>query len=477
MHSREKISDLVVFSLLDALESENIPYVSWKNNHQLESVMSGKGDIDLFVPFDSRAKFFDLCKNLGWIEVVNPLARYPWVHHLFGMDEDFSIYHIHVYFKVVTGESWLKEYLLPLDQWLIENRVWSREHNIWILDSVSQAHIFAVRHLMKGASVSSRLLYASDLDSYREEWMNCEQEPDVLKMLGPIDISKYLAGSSILKDELRLPKLLTALSFRFSISPFLRYQWWSLPIRRSITFMQRLVNKLFHQKKKLLPHGGLVIAVSGVDGAGKSTMLKELDQVFDQFLTLERFHLGRPQGKLVEFVWRNMGNTSNNSTIPGCAQVSLPSSTGRAFNAVFLALLRLRMARIAVKRANQGSLVLVDRWPTDQIGKMDGPRIVIGNNPRIMLRIFERIESWAYSSMPRADICYFFVLPMSVAIERNRTRIKDNKETDEQITARFKGNLDYHPLARKTIHFDNAGDFKTKRKEFLANVWHEIISH
>ena len=78
--------------------------------------------------------------------------------------------------------------------------------------------------------------------------------------------------------------------------------------------------------------------------------------------------------------------------------------------------------------------------------------------------------------MPQADICYFFVVPIEVATVRNRSRIKENKETDEQISARFLGNLDYKPLAKKTIRFENSGEFSAKRKEFLNNVWHEISS-
>ena len=54
--------------------------------------------------------------------------------------------------------------------------------------------------------------------------------------------------------------------------------------------------------------------------------------------------------------------------------------------------------------------------------------------------------------------------------------MKENKETDQQISARFLGNLDYKPLAKKTIRFENAGEFTTKRKELLDNVWHEIIN-
>ena len=61
-----------------------------------------------------------------------------------------------------------------------------------------------------------------------------------------------------------------------------------------------------------------------------------------------------------------------------------------------------------------------------------------------------------------------------MAIKRNRLRIKENKETDEMISARFLGNLDYKPIAKKTIRFENSGGFLAKRKELLNNVWHEL---
>ena len=226
----------------------------------------------------------------------------------------------------------------------------------------------------------------------------------------------------------------------------------------------------------MLPEVGLTIAISGVDGSGKTTMLQEVEKVLGEFLTIERFHLGRPQGKLIEFIWRALGNKSENSTMPGCSDISTASSKGRAINGAILALLRLRKARHVVNRASLGGLMLIDRWPTDEVGKMDGPRVILGENSGWIQRLCKRIESWCYANMPQADICYFFVVPVEVAIERNRSRIKENKETENQISARFLGNLDYKPMARKTIRFENSGELSVKLKELLDDVWHQISS-
>jgi hypothetical protein len=204
--------------------------------------------------------------------------------------------------------------------------------------------------------------------------------------------------------------------------------------------------------------------------------LEEVESVLGQFITIERFHLGRPQGKLIELIWRALGNKSENSIMSGTAKIITPTSKVRAINGVILSLLRFLKARSIINRANHGGLMLVDRWPTDEVGKMDGPRIILGENPRRIVRLCKTIESWAYSNMPQADLCYFFIVPMKVATERNRSRIKENKETDEMIAARFLGNLDYKPLAKKTIHFENSGEFSLKRKELLDDICHKISS-
>jgi len=461
-------------SLLSQLDRKEISYVSWKNNHQLESVFLGKGDIDLFVPLDERSKFFDLCRSQDWIEVVNPVAKYPWIAHFYGLGENCEIFHIHVYFKLITGETWIKEYSLPFDNWVIENRVWNLDHEIWVLNSSSQAYLFLIRHLLKCGSISSRLLYKHELGSYEEEWKACSSGIGPDDIQGPIDITDYFDGARAFGEKLELPKISSSLLFRLSSFPFLRYNFLSLPFRRIYSFVLRLVNKIFLKRRKLLPQMGLTIAISGVDGSGKTTMLEEVDRVLGQFITIERFHLGRPQGKLIELIWRALGNKSENSIMSGTSKIITPTSMARAINGAILSLLRFLKARSIINRARRGGLMLVDRWPTDEVGKMDGPRIILGENPRMIVRLCKTIESWAYSNMPQADLCYFFIVPIEVATERNRSRIKENKETDEMISARFLGNLDYKPLTKKTIHFENSGEFFLKRKELLDDICHQI---
>ena len=463
-------------SLLAELDKQNIVYLSWKNNHQLGSSMSGIGDIDLFVPIDNRSRFIELCRENGWIEVVNPVSKPPWVAHFYRLGANCNIFHIHVYFKIITGETWIKEYSIPIDNWMIENRIWNNDHNVWVLNDMSQAYLFLLRHLLKCGTLTSRFLYKREIGTYDREWKACSYGLVPNDIQGPINISPYLKGSRAFGDKLKLPTIRSAILFRLSVFPFLRYKAPSLPLRRMRCLFQRLVNKFLLKRKKMFPEVGLTLSISGVDGSGKTTMLEEVDKILGQFLTIDRFHLGRPQGKLIEFIWRILGNKSANSSMPGISDTKTPSSRGKAINGAILALLRLRKATFVVNRSNNGGLMLTDRWPTNEVGKMDGPRIILGKNSGSIQHLCKRMETWAYSNMPYVDICYFFVVPIEVASERNRSRTKQNKETDEQISARFRGNLDYKPIARKTISFDNSGEFIRKREELLNSIWHEISS-
>ena len=460
--------------LLSACDERDINYVSWKNNHELKLVLSGESDIDLYVPLNQKFDFLKLCKERGWVEFSNPVASYPHISHFYILGNNLEIFHLHVYFKLITGDTWTKEYSLPLEAWILENRVLNDEYGIWVLNNQSQSYIFLIRHLLKCGSLIGRFMYMRELESYREEWNQCSEGVNENELIGPIDLSAHLEGAGVSSTDFNLPRISSSLKFRFSCSPYLRYHFISLPIIRFLSIYKRFLNKLFYKQKKVFTSRGIVIAISGVDGSGKSTMLEELKNVFGKFVTIRSFHLGKPQGKFIELIWRAMGNRSSNASMAGTSSNNLPSSKARAFNGMILALMRLRLAKSIIKLSRKGGLMVTDRWPTNVLGKMDGPRIVLGKDSGWLESSCKKIETWAYDVMPRADICYFFEVPIEIATSRNRSRVKENKETDEMISARYSNNFEYEPISKQTIRFDNAGEFETKRKEFLSNVWQQI---
>ena len=470
-----------MITFLKSLDTARIPYVSWKNNHEISGALSGETDLDLFVPLQFRAAFLSAATASAWIRFENPVARYPWVTHFYNLDEELREFHLHVYFKLVTGESWLKEFILPFDEFLLSERFRIGEDGVWGLNKRAQAYLYAVRHLLKGGSFFSRTHYRRELESYREEWEQCEQRVEDLAGWGPIRLDNFLHGSGLQSSPVQLPGFFTALRFRASLSPFLRLPRWSLPFRRIHSLDVRALNKLIFKRKKVFPQGGLVLAISGADGAGKSTMLNEIAGVLSKFISVQRLGLGKPQGAIVEALRKRMklGEATQSSASPAsCSNQSRKKPGLRSsLSAAVLAILRFRMAHKAVRYALKGDLVLVDRWPTDVVGMMDGPRFEVDAAAGFATNLCCRMEHWAYQRMPRANLCFFLQSPESVLVERNRSRVKEDKETDGEIIARNQQNQRFKPLANKVVLFDNDGPLAQKRVDLISAIWNEIGRH
>lgn len=461
--------------LLAAMDAAGVQYVSWKNNHELSLSLNGHNDLDIFVPLHHRTSFICCAARLRWVQVVNPIAKHPWTGHFYCLDNDLRPCHIHVYFKIITGESWIKEYILPLEHLMITARTRDTVHNIWVLNDRTQAYLIAIRHLLKAGSFSSRFLYSRQLESYRNEWLKCGQTIETVSDLDSIRFNDFFQDSGLTNFDFKLASMHTAIKFRIYMSPSLRLAWWSLPLRRIYNFFGRALNKFILKRKKLFTNGGLVLVVAGVDGSGKTTMLAEIDRVLSTFLTVRRYSLGRPQHRITGIIARRMlrRSRSGNDGFKG-EEISECKSTVSVIASTILSLLRLRMAKRALKTAMKGQVALVDRWPTDKIGMMDGPRIGLDTKDSILIRLCSHIEKWAYQRMPKADVVFFLDVPLDQLIERNRIRVKANKESDEEISDRHKVNAKFLPLTSRLVNFDNNGPFDQKRKELLLAIWKEV---
>lgn len=461
-----------MLNFLNLLNKNNIEYVSWKNNHEVSEYLKGNGDLDILVECLSQIKFRVLAKENDWLELENPIASFPNISHFYKISDTGIIFHLHVYFEIVTGESWLKEFVLPLKKFLLSNRVKCRENNIWVLSSETQAYMFLIRHLLKAGSFTSRWLYWQDFKSYKTEWLHCDMQPQRLNGFGPIALDTYINKSG-LAGVFRVPSFWNAVRFRLSMSKYCRFSIIWLPFLRLSCFFNRLLNKLINKKKKFLGEG-LIVAISGADGSGKSSMIEGLETCFSSFLCCNVYQLGKPQGRVIEF-FRLL--VKPRAVFPDSERNDLQNDTSlrKALALVVLGFLRLRKAKIARAKAKNGSLILVDRWPTSNFGKMDSPKIKIQFNSSWLLKKMAQVEKKTYEKIPKADLCFNLKVSVETAISRNDFREKIGKETKEEIMLRHAENEAVIPLTNKVINFVNEGSFNERLLELQNRVWKEII--
>jgi thymidylate kinase len=453
----------------------SIPYVSWKNNHEIDRFLKGESDLDIYIPIKYKEKFIDAAIDNSWIVVINPIAKFPYIEHLYFISDNGKIYHLHVYFKVITGESWIKEFDFPMECYLIDNRRKHDEYEIYILNDKSQAYLFTLRHVIKCCSISSRALYLKDFESYRLEWELCNYNVDKLRGHGPILLDSAIHNSGLL-NGFHLSGFINSFMFRKKNTSSLRIRYFLLPFYRIASFASRAMNKLFLNRKKVLRHKGVVIAISGVDGSGKSSMVDSIDSSLSKFLTIKRLSLGKPQGRLIEFIRKlssnNKSKTNSSSKKGSFHEVSLFKS----ISLLVLAILRIFESWKSQYYINKGYVVLVDRWPTREFGKMDGPKIYAGNASNGLVKLLSKLEKIVYKAIPAADVCFFLEVSVDTAIKRNSMRIKDDKETESEIRERHMQNNKIKPVATKNIRFNNDGPFEDKKKELLLLVRNELVS-
>ena len=121
-------------------------------------------------------------------------------------------------------------------------------------------------------------------------------------------------------------------------------------------------------------------------------------------------------------------------------------------------------------------MVLVDRWPTNDFGKMDGPKIVgLGTGSRLInsLAMFEKT---IYERIPPADICFYLEVDIDEARKRNFERVKDGKETDEMIIMRHQNNQETIPITNRLIRFTNNGSYKKMFPILAYDIWNEMAT-
>jgi thymidylate kinase len=188
-------------------------------------------------------------------------------------------------------------------------------------------------------------------------------------------------------------------------------------------------------RRKRLAGGGAVVAVVGADGAGKSTVVEALSCWLSQTLAVETVHLGKPSRSPASRGVRALGDIT--------AAVVLvlrrgDRSGGRALKAVALARDRSLAARRVRKLADDGWIVVCDRYPLPQLTLMDAPRLASLGTRNRALRGLSALEQRYYRELPLPDTVIVLRADPETAVARKpdepaefvRARWRDIWEAD-----------------------------------------------
>jgi thymidylate kinase len=185
--------------------------------------------------------------------------------------------------------------------------------------------------------------------------------------------------------------------------------------------------------KRTPASGGLMIAIVGPDGSGKSTAIETLDHWLKPFLNITLGHMGKPPkdfqsnvvGRLVSLGRRLTGAGSLPARIPPDREIGggAGMQTLFAWQLACLARDRKRESERLAQAATRGEIVLCDRYPMPNLHSMEG---VHGHRLRkasgLLARRWIRLEKEIHESIQRPGL----VIGLRVSPEMASSRQPDD---------------------------------------------------
>jgi thymidylate kinase len=433
----------LIYQLCQALAEEDITYCHWKSNDVIERSASGDNDLDLLISRADVTRFSELLFRLGFKQgKAPPEKQIPGVQDFFGYDEEAGKFvHVHAHYQLIVGHDMTKNYRLPIEKEYLASAV---KHELFKIPELEFEYIiFVIRMTIKHSTWDAILNRQWKLKPAEQRELqffanriNQERVNEILNQFFPY-IDEDIFRNCILSLQSKR-KIWTRIEAAHLLQSRLqvyarRPQFINTLLRikrRSAYSIRRLRFK--SPSKYQLESGGAMIAIVGGDGAGKSTVVAGLRKWLSNDFEVYNTHLGKPGRSMTTKFIRGIfkiarlltstpyvpeGNVlyKSESELPGWVTYSL------AVNAVCAARDRYSAYSKARKLANNGGLVISDRYPLSQTNLTDSPIIeqLLNNRPyNMLIRLLIRMEKKYYQPIVWPELLLVLKLDPKIAVQR-----------------------------------------------------------
>ena len=479
--SPEDLKKLDTTFILLSMKRRGISFCVWKNLHERNEMLEGMTDVDIYLPLESRYEFNALCSELGGVEVRSATISFSGIsHYLFPGGNGYPI-HLHVYHLLFTGESHLKDYLLPLGGKILANKVVDNELGFVVAPS-DENLLIILRFYLKRSGILGAFLYLREYSDYKVQENRLKLEHGITSL--PLLFQDY--------EIQKLAKLISKGNFwrHFFIGKTIRYRLTGFrkysnakALWISYTNLLKLVgNKVFFKEKKSMVDIGRFVVITGPDGAGKSTLINEVGARFSKHFTVKFLHFGQPAPSVLTLLvhvmlWFRRAIYSfrpNKTTDFSGASKKKNVSLIFALRYLALAYDRNRVGRKALAYVNRGFLVIADRYPSNNLGEMDSPKLDPELAGNWWFRQMAYMENRLYHSILESDLLIRVKVSRQTAMARNAARVKNHKETDQEIVERHTAFNKLSFNAKKQLIFENEGSLETAANTLFFAIWAEL---
>ena len=245
--------------------------------------------------------------------------------------------------------------------------------------------------------------------------------------------------------------------------------------------LERLIPGGFPPKRRPAA-GGLVVAVIGPDGVGKSTQIDRLTRVFRWKFGCEQAYVGTGEGRgwwlrkgLQYLAFPHRQNLKaairqDNEPLSWRSRTKAGVvATGLALWGILIAFERYAAVKRAHRMATRGLIVICDRWPQPlRSGYLDGPMIP----PHLLsvrgLAALARLEQTLYRRMDECRPHVILHLVCDHAVSESR---KPGEISKAAFDARLSLMAEMRERDREIRTTDASGSFEAVNAELFKHIW------
>jgi thymidylate kinase len=451
--------------LFEELDRHQVRYCHWKSNAALGRALAGEGDLDILVDPACWTSLTGVLDELGFVPAHLPSWKSrQGAHHYYGMDASTGRFvHVDLYDRLLTGGTLLKNHVLPLEEMVFSSL--RREAGVAVPSRGAELVLLVVRKLLECASIPEYALLLREYSGIRRElrWLADEQtraEARALVRQWLPDVPVRLFCDCLLALESPravVRRIALGRDLARRLARFERHAARDAEARRWGLLGRWLVQRLRGPSAMALDGPGAIVAYVGPEASGKSTLASDTRAWLAEAFVVRSMHAGKPPPSPFT-VLPNLLAPKLRKVLPeyrttaaelgSVADPSGKRSLGTwlyRLRCVGLAYDRRRLLKSAERLRSQGAVVVCDRYPTAQLGFVDGAQLDERAASGLLETRLARLEKQLYRSIPRPDLVVVCQVPLGEALRRNRSRRKqDGPEPDEFVRrrhAQFASNL------------------------------------